>query len=270
MRFSELLTASGLNYDHDAGQFCYHLSELIARHIVEKIQDEYGLTAFGIKIAEMLDFLESESGYLFDEEDPKEMVDLDENDLEIEWIGSNEEYHVERKSGEGNMRLGFNTKPSYHDLYVKKLPEGPEKERLRKFINETEKWDGLKRVLTKDEDQPLGWAIVGTGISSRDKPIKGSDKPKVEVTTSMTIETIAAWSINPYTEAQRRKVILGLTKNILKKAEEIGAIEVNIRSAHADDNTLIEVLKSLGFRRTTTYYEMKKSLPTVEKLVSNS
>ena len=86
MRFSQLLTACGLSYDHDAGHFCYHLSELIEKRIVEKADDAYCLTGFGLKIAEILRSFEKEYVFLVGEERDEGGEALKEEEIALDWL----------------------------------------------------------------------------------------------------------------------------------------------------------------------------------------
>lgn len=102
MRFSHLMAACGLDYDHDAGHFCYHLSELIERGVVEKSGEAYHLTESGSKTAELLDYLDREFSFLFTEEEGGEehMKDID---LQTEWVGQGGDARFERRSRKGLM-----------------------------------------------------------------------------------------------------------------------------------------------------------------------
>lgn len=65
LRFSDLMEASGLNPNHDTGQFHYHLNELSRRNIVAKTGNKYCLTQFGFKISRLLEAMEREYSFLF-------------------------------------------------------------------------------------------------------------------------------------------------------------------------------------------------------------
>ena len=261
MRFSQLLAACGLNYDHDAGHFAYHLSELIKRRIVEKRGDLYTLTGFGSKVAEMLGFLEAEGSYLFEEKHTGGWKGMDNLELEVEWIDSEREVRLDRKTGERDLSIGFNTgTPALRKRVEEKMPDGPEKERLLDFLEQTDNWRGPQRVLTKNKDTPLGWATVGSEISWGDRPSKKSDRPKVSVNTALRIEHLAILAISPWSDAKRKRVASGLIEAVLDKAKEIGADTIKVDGTNADDTALIEALKELGFRRITTNYAMQKTL----------
>lgn len=65
LQFSELMKVSGLNPNHDTGQFHYHLSKLSRRNIVAKTGNKYCLTQFGFKISRLLEAMERECYFLF-------------------------------------------------------------------------------------------------------------------------------------------------------------------------------------------------------------
>lgn len=262
MRFSQLLAACGLDYDHDAGHFAYHLSELMKRTIVEKKGDLYLLTSFGLKVAETVGFLEKACSNLFKvEQTSGGRKGLDVSDLDVEWFGSGKEVRVDRKTEEGNLSVAFNTKPNtLLKRLQEKLPESPERDRLITFLAETDKWGGPQRVLTKRKDVPLGWAIVGSETSSEDKPCKQTGKVEVLVKTALRIDHIGIWAITPQTNVDRKKVASGLLNAILAKAKEIRADAVKVDGANADDKSLIEALREAGFERVGTNYSMQKSL----------
>jgi len=67
LKFSELMEASGLDPNFDTGQFWYHISELMKRGIIIKNDDRYELSQFGFKLAKILDTLERECSFLFNE-----------------------------------------------------------------------------------------------------------------------------------------------------------------------------------------------------------
>jgi hypothetical protein len=67
LKFSELMEVSGLDPNSDTGQFWYHLSELIKRGIVIRDQEHYRLSQFGFKLSKILDIVERECSFLFEE-----------------------------------------------------------------------------------------------------------------------------------------------------------------------------------------------------------
>ena len=67
LKFSELMEASGLDPNFDTGQFWYHLSGLIKRGLVIRDEDHYRLSQFGFKLSKILDILERECSFLFEE-----------------------------------------------------------------------------------------------------------------------------------------------------------------------------------------------------------
>lgn len=64
LRYSELMEVSGLNPNYDTGQFNYHLSELMKRNIIMKVDNEYRLTQFGFKLSKLLGTMERECSFL--------------------------------------------------------------------------------------------------------------------------------------------------------------------------------------------------------------
>lgn len=256
MKFSQLLAACDLDYDHDAGHFYYHLSELMNKRIVKKVGDTYTLTEFGSKIAEMLASLQKECSFLFVERNRGERK-VDIPSLETEWIEFGKEVSFEKKAEKGRMWVSFHRGAgSLQKRITKKLPDGPERRKLIKFLEEFRTWKGPQTLLAKDKDMPLGWADVSYGVSWGDKPDKETGEPKVFAKTFIIIDNIA---IASWTK-DRKKVAMSLLEGVLNKAKQVEADAVQLMKVNAEDSKVIEALRDLGFERVTTSYAMKKRL----------
>lgn len=255
MRFSQLLAACDLDYDHDAGHFYYHLSELMSKRIVEKVGETYCLTKFGSKIAEMLNSLEKECSFLFVERNKGGEQKVDIQNLETEWIEPGKEFIFEKKTEKGSMKAGFYAGPGSLQKYIaEELSDGPERRKLVKFLEEFRSLKG-STLLAKDQDTPLGWAAVKCGVSWGDKPDKETGEPKIFAKTFIVIEDLAimSWA------KDRKEVALSLFKELLAKAQQTGADAVELLRVDADDSKVIEALGDLGFERIATNYTMKKT-----------
>jgi len=164
MRFSNLLASSDLDYDHDAGHFYYHLSELMDKRIVEKVGDAYRLTEFGQNVAEMLGSLKKECSFLFAERDKGGEKRMDTQSLETEWIEFGREVGFRKRTEKGLMSAGFHsTTNSLQEAISEDLPDGPERAKLYGFLEKL--WKGPATLLVKGKDIPFGWATVEPNVS---------------------------------------------------------------------------------------------------------
>ena len=263
MGFSQLLAACGLDYDHDTGQFCYHLSELIRRGLVEKTNQNYRLTPLGSKVAGILEGLDKECSSLFAETARRGEIKMEEREMEggemqAEWVEYGKEVQFEKRTEKGRMRADFHTRPALlRKRIAKELPEGTEKDKLLRFLDRTESWKGPMTVLIKDQDVPLAWAVVNSRIFWGDKPDKETGKPRAFAKTSLRAENI---TIDPWTRTGRKQAALRLFDELLDKARQMGADTVQLTGVTSEDSSTIQALRELGFQRTATSYNMSKTL----------
>lgn len=258
LRFSQLLAACDLDYDHDAGRFYYHLSELINKRIVEKIDEVYQLTEFGSKIAEVLDSIRRECSIIFLEGNIGDKGKVDIRSLETEWIDYGEEFRFEKKTEKEPMSVGFHTGASeLQKIVTEKMPNCPERRKIIQFLEEVRSWKCPRTLLAKDRDMPLGWALVNSEIRWGDKPDMETGEPKPYAKTSLRIEDI---TIGPWTKVDRKRVALSILKDLIDKAREVKADDIQLMRVNAEDPALIEALRDLGFERVATNYSMKKTL----------
>ncbi len=257
MRFSQLMAACGLSYDHDAGHFCYHLSELINRRIVEKTGQDYHLTELGSKLGEMLDYIERECSFLLASENEIGEDEMEQPSHQTEWIERGREESFEKRINKGRIRVGFHTEPAaLRRRVAKELPEGSERSKLLKFLDETESWKGPITLLVKEKDLPIAWAVVNSHISWGDRPDEETGKPKVFAKTSLRAENII---IEPWKNVNRKAAALTLLRELLEKARQVGADAIHLAGVAADDSSTIEASRELGFERISTSYTLRAS-----------
>ena len=236
MRFSQLLTACGLSYDHDAGHFCYHLSELIEKRIVEKADDAYCLTGFGLKIAEMLRSLEKEYVFLVGEEQDEGGEDVREEEIALNWLSWQDFV----------LRFG----KDISDIEAK-LPQ-LEKEDLEKFKewsfpSESRRYYHPRFLVARRGDNVLGFVeTVGVVVAST----------AVAAAARVLIKRLLI--TGPALLHQRGLIAGLLLRELLRQAEEHGANSVEAINISAEDEELLTVFKRLGFERASVGYNLRK------------
>lgn len=96
MNFSDVMRECGLNPNYDTGPFYYHLSRLIDSGLVEKADDEYGLTDMGSTASALINTLQRESEFLLETEsiDGKN-GEKGMNHIEARWLTQTEAQHGE-------------------------------------------------------------------------------------------------------------------------------------------------------------------------------
>lgn len=200
MRFSQLLASCDLDYDHDAGHFHYHLSELIDRRIVEKTKDDYRLTEFGQRVAELLSSLDKECSFLFLKKPEGGERKVDTHKLKTEWLEPGKEIVFKKKTDKDFMFATFYPESdSMQKLMATELPDGPERRKLIKALEESKSRRKPEILVVKDGDTPLGWVTVMHKISwgySADTFDKESGKYDITSKSLITIESldIASWT----------------------------------------------------------------------------
>lgn len=234
MRFSQLLASCNLDYNHDAGHFSYHLSELIDKRIVKKDGDTYHLTEFGSKIAEILRSLEKEYSFLLKGREDKGGEVMKE-EITTNWLSSHD----------FDRLLGKDVRDE-----EAKLPQ-PEKEKLERF----KKWgfpSGDKRyyhpriLVAKKGNDILGWLKTVGAITYAGLNIV----PRVLITNLLLLA--------PAFLHQRGEIAYLLLKELLKQAEEHGATSIEAININAEDEELLTVFKKIGFERTSVGYNLRK------------
>jgi len=278
MRFSQLLASCDLDYDHDTGYFCYHLSELINKRIVEKADNTYRLTAFGQKIAGILNSLERECSSLLVERTEGGERKMVIQDLETEWIDTSDFVNIEfEKDGKGeehkfrakissleeSTRAGIRVKKIALDKpSVEELPEGPRKGKMARFSEEVKSWKGTKTILIKDKDTIVGWATVIYRMSwMGDWTDESSAKEKRQLELSpKAFLIIEDMGIPPWAE-DRKGMATSLLKALWEKAQEMGADAIELMRVDVGDSAVLEALSDLGFEKIATSYSMKKAIP---------
>lgn len=262
MRFSELLASCSLDYDHDAGHFYYHLSELMNKQIVKKVGNTYCLTELGSKIAEMLSSIETECSFLFGKRSKGGEREMDIRKIETGWIEFGELVpipHSLRFIKETGFLGQFPEKTCFPTKgwdFRNELPDGPERRRLTEFEEEFRSWRGPRTFMAKDKDMILGWAVISYRVAWR-IPEKERGDSEIFARTSIVIESLA---VAPWTKADRKEVALSLLKELLSFARQKRADKIQLMNVNADDSAVIEVLRESGFERVATNYLMKKTL----------
>jgi hypothetical protein len=274
MRFSQLLASCDLDYDHDTGYFYYHISELMNGRIIVKAGNAYRLTAFGRKIAGIINSLERECSSLLVERTEGGEGNMVIQNLEKEWIDTSDFVNIEFENGKGedkfqakissleeSTRAGIQVKKIALDKpSVDELPEGPRKRKMARFIEEVKSWKGTKTMLIKDKDTIVGWATVINRMSWMGKWTGESaeEKPQLELSPKafLVIEDVG---IPPWAE-DRKGMATSLFKALLEKAQEMGADAIELMRVDVGDSAVLEALSDLGFEKMATSHSMKKTL----------
>lgn len=236
MRFSQLLTACGLSYDHDTGHFCYHLSELIEKRIVEKADDAYCLTELGLKIAEMLRSLEKEYVFLVGKERDEGGEALKEEEIALDWLDSQD------------FALRFGKDISDIEAKLPQLEkEGLERFKEWSFPSESKRYYHPRFLVARRGNNVLGFVeTVGVVVAST----------AVAATARVLIKRLLVTS--PASVHQRGLIAGLLVRELLRQAEEHGANSVEAIDISAEDEDLLTVFKRLGFERASVGYNLRK------------
>jgi len=246
MRFSELMTACSLDYDHDAGHFNYHLSDLLTKKVVNKKGSYYILSEQGTKIAEMVDYLEKESLYFFPTRRKGGETEMTTR-MVAEWAPRDKTRFKETPGG---------PLPSLVEEIKQKIPEGPQRDKVIKFVKSAVENPELKVLQVKEGDSLQGWAMLTPAVAWNDTKDKTTGKKTYSARTSLTAEylVVGGW-------AKRRKEVAEiLLKELLKRANEIGTDTVQFTRIEAGDSEVIKALQDQGFERISTNYTMQRTL----------
>ncbi len=246
MRFSELMAACNLDYDHDAGHFNYHLSDLLAKKIVHKRGSYYILTDQGTKMAEMIDYLEKESSYLFPPRQKGGETKMTTT-MVAEWAPRDKTRFKETPGG---------PLPSLVEEIKKKIPEGPQQDKVIKFVSSAVENPELKVLQVKEGDNLQGWAILTPGVAWNETKDKTTGKKTYSATTSLTAEylVVGGWT------KRRKEVAEILLNELLERAKEIGTDTLQFTRVEAGDSEVIQALQDQGFERISTNYTMQRTL----------
>jgi len=273
MRFSQLLTSCDLDYDHDTGYFNYHLSELVNRRIVEKNGNAYRLTGFGQKVAGMLSSLERECSFLLVERTKGGEKNMVSQDVEMEWIDTKDFVYIDIKKEKdeyADEEAGVSAKIisiekrtkgaqiiSLEVPTIEELPEGPQREKISRFLEGVKSWKGSTTLLAKDKGMIIGWAMVRDWISWTGKRMnEGTRELELFPKAFLIIEDIG---VQAWVE-DRKGVASSLLKALLEKAKQLGADVVELMKIDVNDSAVIETLSDMGFERIATTHTMKKRL----------
>jgi len=239
MRFSQLLSTCGLDYDHDAGHFYYHLSELMSKQIVQKKGDIYYLTEFGSKIAEMLNSLQQECSFLLSKNQSYDVVNMKIDDTRV----------VRMRWNDFSSLLGRNI-----DNEVLSLPQS-EKEELEKFENwafpsEDKKYYHPIILAVKKGNEVLGFmeAIGATVVSTRE-PVAASNRVLITKFVVTSIDYLH----------ERGRIGELMLSELSRQAEEYGATSIEAVNISAEDEELLAAFKNLGFERKSVGYNLMRN-----------
>jgi DNA-binding HxlR family transcriptional regulator len=244
MRFSELMGACSLDYDHDAGHFNYHLSELLQRSIVDKKGSYYFLTAQGKKLAEMIEYLDKESSYLFPQ--VKNGGGKMKTKLAVEWAPQDRTRF--KKTPGGPL-------PELVKEMTDKIPEGAQRDKVIKYVKSAVQNPDLKVLQVKEGDKIQGWVILTAGVNWNDTVDKTGKKTYSPITFLTTDFLMAGgWVKN------RKEVAKVLLDELLERADEIGTDIIQFTRITAGDSDIIQALQEKGFERISTSYTMQRAL----------
>ncbi len=247
MRFSQLMSACGLDYDHDAGHFNYHLSDLIEKGMVEKTGSSYRLTELGSKMAEMVDYLEKESSFLFPQTQKGGARKVKAKArLVTRWVTEEE--------------APFRSQPVTMDTLVKDaekmIPDSSERARVIRFVQETVAARGARTLVVKEGDVVQAWATVSSEVTWVNISDKATGKSRSCPKACLRLEYVAvgAWA------KPRKEVAHSLLEQLLRRAKEIGSDTVQITGVEAGDSEVVQALQDMGFERISSNYTMQKTL----------
>jgi DNA-binding HxlR family transcriptional regulator len=249
MRFTELMSACSLNYDHDAGHFNYHLSDLVQRNIVEKKRSYYFLTDQGQKLAEMIVYLDKESSYLFPQLE-KGDADKMKTDLVTKWASQDKTRFKQTPGG---------PLPDLIKDIKKMVPETTKQKKIIRFVKSTLLNPDQKVLQVFEGDNLQGWVILTAGVDWHDT--KGENgKTTYSPITFLTTDYLMAggWVKN------RKEVAKVLLDELLRKADEIGTDFIQFSRISPGDIAIIQALQEKGFERISTNYTMQRALDPVE------
>jgi len=249
LTFSNLMWDSGLNPNFDTGPFWYHLSYLMEMGIVQKDDERYLLTPFGLEVYKILRILKRECSFSLESKE-KEVKKKVNRTLQVRWA-------TEEDMEEYRLAGPLQPKPDVvkkNEDVQKKFEDwkGPIPQLSMDSLN------GAPLVVEK-EGKPIVmlWVRKETRYKLIDTEFLGGEhwKGKRREEFWLFITRVWTWPSEQKEEAMREAL-----NALIEEAKGYNIDVIEASDIYADDETVTDSFKEAEFERIVTSYRMRKTL----------